>query len=314
MKKFLLHSLCFSLPILFVYTIITLFILPKLIEKTRGPATETQIRNSFLNAKNSNYDLLVLGNSRTYRGINPDVFTIPSYNFSHDADSFNQIYHKLIWLKNNGKKFKYLLLGVDYFQFNSLSDTRNYIYSVFLGSEYLKDFPNSNLVNLFFSRTNILDFSRMKYLQNAFRKEQNSTFQRKNGQYITPVKATKNDKHDFISIKRLPIQEQYFDMIFDYCTKQDIEIFLCILPARENFLKRYQESEIQEFNKFIFAHINNKIHFLDYSHQSGWNLEDYQDLIHLNEMGANKFSKQLNDTLIKFVNHKTLLSIGQKQK
>lgn len=297
----MLRLLYFTFPVLLVYTILALFVLPKLIEKTEGPRTETQIKNSFLNAKNSNYDLLILGNSRTYRGINPDGFSIPSYNFSHDADSYNQIYYKLLWLEQQDKKIKYLILGVDYFQFSSLLDTRNYAYSKFLGEEYLKDFPNSNQVNLFLSKTNFLEFSRLKYLLNVFRKERNLIFQRKNGQYITPVKASKNDKHDFIPIGRLPLQEKYFNKTLDYCSKKKIEVFMCILPARENFLNRYKEIEMQEFNKFIHFYVNSKIHFFDFSHQAGWVLEDYQDLIHLNETGANKFSKQLNDTISQYI-------------
>ena len=48
----------------------------------------------------------------------------------------------------NIKKIKYLIMGVDYFQFSFLSDTRNYIYGNKFSNEYMKDFENSkNFIN-----------------------------------------------------------------------------------------------------------------------------------------------------------------------
>lgn len=298
MKSFLIKFLFFICPFI-IYLIFPLLLLPILIEKTEGPSTESQIRKSFQNAKNKHFDLLILGNSGIYRGINPDMINIPSYNFSHDNDSFNQMYYKLLWLEQQGINFKYLILGVDYFQFSFISDTRNYAYGSYFMDDYLKDYKSTNIVKSFISKKNIFDFKRLKYLMNVFRKKQDLIFQKDNGQYIKPGKAFPVDKY-FYSIKRLPIQEKYFKMIFEYCNRKQIEAFICMLPIRQNALINYQENEIQEFNNFIHftTNSNRRFHFLDYSHQPGWNIEDYTDITHLNEEAADRFSKQLNDTII----------------
>jgi hypothetical protein len=99
MKIFLKKVAIFlSIPLL-LYIITSIFLLPSLISKVEGPSTEQQILMSFENAKKGNYDLMALGNSRMYRGIDPSVFDCSSYNFSHDNDTYNQMYYKLKWLE-----------------------------------------------------------------------------------------------------------------------------------------------------------------------------------------------------------------------
>lgn len=286
-----------------IYSIITLFFLPNLIEKEEGPSVEKLIHQSFKNASSKNYDLLILGNSGTYRGINPDILSIPSYNFSHDNDTYNQIYYKLVWLKRKNKKFKYLILGIDYFQFSYISDTRNYLYSPLFDVAYSKDYPIKNFMQLFFDRTNIKDMKRLKYLKNIFTDKKEAIFQKENGQYIRPDKFAKERKF-YTSIKRLPIQEKYFKLILDICSKDSIEIFICMVPVRKKVMLNYTEKDIKEFNNYIAANVNSRIYYLNYSTQPGWNAEDYTDMVHLNVKAADKYSKQLNDTVLKIINNK----------
>jgi len=294
MKDFILKTILFSFLALSTYIPTSLYVLPKLIEKVVGPSTEQQINKSFNNAKDRNYELLILGNSGTYRGINPNMFEISTYNFSHDNDSYNQIYYKLQWLEQ--KQFKYLILGVDYFQFSFFDDSRNYIYNSFFGDSYKADFSQMNAGNLFFNKTNILEANRLKYLRSIFKTKTTSIFQRDNGQYIKHGIA-KPDDENYYSIERLPFQEKYFNLILDYCTKEEIEVFLCMLPTRKNALKNYKKDDIEDFNDFINSFTSNSVHFLNYSNQKGWSIADYTDITHLNERAANKFSKQLNDTI-----------------
>ena len=91
----------------------------------------------FRNAEKRPYDMVFMGNSRIYRGLNPDSFTTKSYNFAHDNDSYNQIYYKLLFLTAQNKKIQIVLLGVDYFEYSVFSDSRNYEYSKIFNKSYL---------------------------------------------------------------------------------------------------------------------------------------------------------------------------------
>jgi hypothetical protein len=300
MKKFIRLIILFFIPIILGYLVISLCLLPELIEKTSGPSTERQIKKSFQLAKNRSYDLLILGSSTNYRGINPDLMNIPSYNFSHDNDSYNQMYYKLKYLEDNHIKIKYLILGIEYFQFSYISDTRNYVYSELLGDLYNKDYEN-NFIDLFLKKTNLLEFQRLKYMENIFKDRQTFVFLKDNGQYILPGRATENDRY-FYEIKRLQIQEKYFKAIIDDCSKNNIWVFLVMPPVRKNALDNYQPNQIKEFDKFIHSHTKNNVVYLNYANQDGWKTEDYTDITHFNEKAADKYSRQLNDTINQIIN------------
>ena len=212
------------------------------------------------------------------------------------------MYYKIKYLDSNKKRIKYMIVGIDYFQFSFVSDTRNYIYTPLLGEEYDNDYTilSSNFFSFFLQKTNILKVERLRYLKNIYLKKNSSIYLKNNGQYIRPGKAKSDDSRTY-SINRQSLQVKYFEKILDYCKEKNIRVFLCMLPARQKALDNYSKKDIVEFNHFITAHTSSKVHFLNYSHQSGWKLDDYTDITHLNESAANKFSRQLSDTLIQII-------------
>ena len=96
--KFLIKLCYFILPFIFAYCGFMYFVVPAILSFNYGPSTEEQITQSFSNALEKDYDLLVLGNSRLYRGVNPDKFQLATFNFSHDDDTYIKIYFKLKYL------------------------------------------------------------------------------------------------------------------------------------------------------------------------------------------------------------------------
>jgi hypothetical protein len=300
MKKYISKLFLFLLPLIIFalfYVIVSFTILPKAMEKSIGPSTKMQMDTSFRNAAQNNYNLLIIGNSNIYTGINPDLLTIPSYNFSFNNDSYNQIYFKLLWLEKAGKKYNYLILGVDYFQFSVFTDTRNYAYNDYLGIDYQADYSSSNVSSWPIETSNIKDIKRLKYLMYYLTGTQSKTYLKSNGQYINPGKATPEDKYAY-TITRLPIQEKYFEMILDFCKKNKTLVFLVMKPTRKNALQNYKEIEINEFNKYIIEHTNDSVFYLNFSNLPDYTYEDFTDITHLNESAANRFTKYLNSILL----------------
>jgi len=303
MKNFIHKLFLFALPFVLFYTISTLFILPDILERLNGINIKKQITQSFENSKKSSFDMIIFGNSRPYRGINPDKFSIKTYNFAHDFDSYNQIYHKIKWLEKNNIKYKQMILGVDYFQFGYLSETKNYIYSKYLGHDYFKDYENYSFIDDFLFETNFLIFSRIKNMIYINSSQNKSIYLKNNGQYIVPGKATEKDFKP-LTINRIEIQEKYFDSIIKYSKKNNIKVFLCTMHSRENVLKNFKANEISEFNRYLKSHSDSTVYFLNYTNNINFSIDDYMDVIHLNEKGADKFSLMLNDTIHELLNKK----------
>jgi hypothetical protein len=292
MKKFLTQITIFIFPI-FVYIILAINVLPDLLKKTEGPSTRQQLEISFSNVLHNDFDILVLGNSRLYRGVNPDKFSIASYNFSHDNDSYNQSYFKLKYLENNNIKYNYLVLGIDYFQFSFKSDTRSYIYGELLGDKYLADFQS----NLFTSKlSQVFKIINPKILL-RLRPKKTIPFIKENGQYIRNGKASLSDKVKR-DISRLSFQIEYFNKIIEYCKYNNIKLFFVMLPTRKNELESYSLSQMKEFDNFI---TDKNITFWNFSLDTAYSVDNYTDITHFNSKTADRFTLQLNDSINRYV-------------
>lgn len=276
----------------------------KFLKETYGLTTKEQIEYSFKRIKDSKYNGIILGNSRMYRGINPDKLKFGNfYNFAHDNDSFNQMYYKLLYVENkSNKKIKYLIMGVDYFQFSFLSDTRNYIYGNKFSNEYMKDFENSknfiNKLNFYFeekatkfkiSLNTLLEVMKNRKIIKTYKLEENGWYHEqinKKGQLSDTVKR---------EWEILEVQKKYFFYILEYCKKNNIKVFMVMAPLRKVEEKYYPKEIVGKYKKFFISNIG--INYLDYSHYLDSNIEYFEDVTHLNEKGANKFSEELNNKI-----------------
>ena len=100
-RLFYKRYLCKVIPTSFVILIILLGVVcitSLLTQKKEGVSVENQINYQFSHITEFNYDLIFLGNSRIYRGINPSKISINSYNFAFDNDTFVECLYKLKYL------------------------------------------------------------------------------------------------------------------------------------------------------------------------------------------------------------------------
>lgn len=301
MKLFVNKLFIFVIIPLILYLFYSLFITPILLKRALGPNTREQIEVSFQNVIRSNFDLLILGNSRTYRGVNPDKIDIKSYNFSHDNDTYNQLYNKLLFVDKNNKEYEYLVLGLDFFQFSVFSGTRNYVYDDFFGIEYLSDYEEgSSEVDYYLELLKIEKFRESIKLINS---KEKPSFIKKNGQYIQYIRpmSLNGIKRDS---NKLKLQIDYFEKILDYCKKKKIKVFLCMLPIQEKEKINYSNKIVDDFYKFISGYLNENVLLLNFTDDKNYTRTDYLDVTHFTEASANKFSSQLNDSIIKYTLNK----------
>ena len=271
---------------------------PQILERSKGPSAQAQTDHAFRNAKLRDYDLVFLGNSRVYRGINPDHMDVPSYNFACDNDTYNQMYHKLKWLRETGKAFHHLVIGVDFFQFSFIASNRNHLYGPLLGDEYLADYPpDPNAKFRHWMKTWFRSLN-PKYL---FMPNNGRIFLRDNGQFIKPGVARATDTWER-STKLLPVQIDYFERILADCRTHGTNVVLCMLPIRQAEKNCYTETQIEEFMEFLQNYVNNDVALIDLTFDDGYVMSDYTDITHLNEAAADRLSIQLNGLLMPILN------------
>jgi hypothetical protein len=289
MKRFLLGLLVFfSLSAVF-YVAFNLLLLPKLLVATNGPNIEDQLNMSFANAAKSDAKILILGNSREYCGVNPDKFSIKAYNFSHNNDSYNQLYYKLMWILDKGVKPQCIVLGIDYFQFSIFSDMRNYAYGPLLGKDYLADYKKKKNYKL----DHYKSFLKPEKVRKLVKGPNYMQSLKANGQY---VRNGVPDEADFLkrNPERKEIQVKYFEKILAECKAQNIKVFLCMMPLRPAEIQQYKPEDLADFNRFVGQHLNENVVYLDYSRDTSFKMEDYIDFSHINQKAADRFSLMLD--------------------
>lgn len=271
------------------------------LERAKGPTFSTQIDQAFENALARDYDMLFLGNSRIYRGLNPDQFDTSAFNFAHNDDTYNHVYHKLRWVLDRDIRIKTLVVGVDLFQFSYMASARNGPYSRYLGDEYLADYEEAPWADLELKVRLSVRGLNPKYF---FMPENRSIYQRENGQFVKPGVAKPTDTA-VRTTRRLPVQVEYFEKTLQLCREQGISVVLCMMPTRVEERNCYGGGEIEEFMAFIKQYVADDVKLIDHTYDDEFSIADYTDITHFNEAAADRFSIKFNEELRQVLDGRT---------
>ena len=128
MRKLIQKTVLFMLPILLILVSVELFY-------RMVPNTFT-IKNEAVKECFDTSEVLILGNSHTFYGLNPKYFTTPCYNLANISQTlyFDELLIDTYYLKM--KKLEYLILNVDYETLSELDNGdedvwRKYFYKSF---------------------------------------------------------------------------------------------------------------------------------------------------------------------------------------
>jgi hypothetical protein len=104
MKKFVILGIIFCLPLFF-----SLFVLEKIIRKIPN---SYQYKNEWMTLHAKEVEVLILGSSTAYDGINPEYLPKKSFNAANSAQDFKRDYFLLKKYINNCPNLQYIILPV----------------------------------------------------------------------------------------------------------------------------------------------------------------------------------------------------------
>ncbi|HUQ87832.1 MAG TPA: hypothetical protein VM096_09745 [Vicinamibacterales bacterium] len=285
-----------------------------------GPGMQERIERSFAAATTRRYDVLITGNSRIYRGVNPDELGAAAFNFAQDDDAFNQVYYKLKYLDQRGVRFRMLVMGVDYFEFSFLSDRRNAAYAKFFGDEYLQDFAapeqgrfarvihallhpvdeqafNNTMIRQFTRPASLLAERAIAMLQGTPPPPPIRVFLKDNGQYVLDAGPQRADPIQR-DATRLPIQEQYFARILELAKAEGIKVVMVMPPLRRMELDAYPPGVVDAFDQWLERSARDHgASYVNFARHPAFTDADFADVTHLNESAADRFSRLLGAEL-----------------
>ncbi len=287
-----------------------------------------QLQNSIKNfeVRKNEIELLFLGASGVYAGVNPDNIKINNFkvhNFGFPSESIQTTYYKIIHYLNNNDLKKLKLVAIEIrkgylYETNKLSVTKDLNYSQFYDlSDILlvnglkealsvllhksnifrlrKDFINQFKINM------VIKEERIEKNGYAFRKNQiNRKYLKEQTNFLLNLAKRGLDT------KCHPIPIYYYKNLIELLQEKGIHVVLIQLPGAGTILDNEQNSGLYDLSEEkIYPVIENyfsDIPFFNYSSTDNkWTINDFSDRGHLNYIGAKKLGKFIENDLKKIL-------------
>ena len=298
MKKFLIKTLVFLAPAL------VFVVLCEMGLRTRE--SDYKYKSQWLTENASTVEILVLGSSHAYSGINPAAFSRKAFNGAHMSQDLN--YDAFIFRKFAPRmdSLKYLILPISYFTpYWRLEETpdkgrvKNYMlhygcpdhphdlrYRVMIYDGLRPKMALGSLLGMESPRF----FSDLGFLTDY-------TFQkRKENWRETGRAAAERHTDGSLDEDRFNANLGHARSIASLCEKKGVVLILLTTPTyktyREHMLPE-QHEKMLEFCRLVASGYPNVV-YLDLEEDGRFQEDDYYDADHLNERGAEKLTSILD--------------------
>ncbi len=305
MKTFLIKS------VLFIFPLIIAFIF---LEYKLGTITNSySFKKAKLEQKLDSIEVLVLGSSQATYGINPDYFDLYGFNLSNISQSLFYDCELTLKYADRMPKLRYVLINISYFSFG---------YEMTDGIEKWRDFYYSQYWDIEFPELDKLDLrcyskvflytprSAASYCVNGFDVNLVSEYMANGSLKMDTVDNHVNINDEFgkqrVQFHRKQYKEERIDqnlMYLDHLVKElkrrNIQPILITPPVLSTY-SRFADTLLLNKNNELITSLCSKYdtRYVDYFNDPRFVKRDFKDNDHLNFIGAEKFSRIINDELL----------------
>jgi hypothetical protein len=302
MLKFIKLVVLFSLPIIVAMVSFELYL--------RKIPNDYAYKKKYLDAQSNHIEVLILGSSHTYYGINPYYSKHTVFNAAYVSQTLNFDYAILEKYKNSWKSLKYIIVPVDYFSLYETLETgiehwrvKNYniYYDIAINKNYWNNFElfNGNFSgNIFRLKSHLLnpnlDINCNKW---GFGTNHNS----KNGKNLIETGKTNANTHtyDLASNGFLSKNIQTLHSIIEFSEINNVKIIFITSPAYYTYRKNLKAQQLYHTINTIKQLSSKNVHTFYYNllADSTFLASDYYDANHLNEFGAKKLTIKIDSII-----------------
>ena len=316
MKKFILKTIFFLLPILVLAVIMEVAL--------RAIPNDYKQKRSYMDSHLDEIEVLVLGSSHSLYGINPKYFSQKTYNMAYVSQSLDLDYKILEKYYNRFKNLKTIIVDISYFSLYATLETgpepwRAKNYNIYYG------IPTSKATNNFEVLTNKLDinYGRIKlYYTKKIKNDKafiDSTFTAKmydgwislkpakttDDLEETGVAAAGRHTYDITERSRVEIHDEQTNVlgkIVDWSKQKKVKVVFVTTPTYKTYYDRINTVQWDNTHKIIenICRKNSNCQYINLLKNEGnlFTEKDFSDADHLSETGAEKMSKLINEFLI----------------
>lgn len=295
MKKLLLKLTLFFLPVLLVGIVAEHLL--------RAIPNDYKAKKEQYEKHGPEFEMLCLGESHAFSGINPKYMSQKGFNGSHFAQTLNYDLEILKKFEHKLTKLNYLLLPISYASFTNRLEDQWEIKNYFLYYD-IKQRHNLRYCTEILSLPLEISLDKIKnhYIANqsslltdslgysTFYSQPNPNKNlAEEGKKMAEVQTTKN-------YSNWNKNKQSLTDITAFCKRKNITLILFTPPAHHLYrihldtLQLHKTIELAE----SFAKNNTHVHYLNLLEESSFNADDFYDADHFSRDGAKKLSSLLN--------------------
>lgn len=300
--------------ILISVTIVILFIIGCEILLRKIP-NDYNYKAKYLKENGNNIEILILGSSHTFYGLNPKKFSTRTFNAAYSSQTLNLDYEIFEKNKKNLKTLNTIIIPISYFTFTTqlddFSENKMKFYNIYWNvktgySDLNKNYEifsepidvNYNRIKNYISkRSNDITIDEKGYIKKRFEPKWDDK--------ENSIKAFKRHRNNMGSIKVQNVIKnhyQYMESMIKYAKDNQIRVILLTTPTTDNYknqvIRTPQYFNVKNnFNK-LSKHDN--VIVADYFiNNQDFDLSDFKDSDHLSAKGADKLSEKINNYLKK---------------
>lgn len=281
----------------------------------RNIPNDYSFKSEYLETNAESIEVLFLGSSHTYYGINPEYCEGIAFNASHISQTIDLDLEILKKYSTDLKELKYLVIPIDYFTFYSRISTGPEPWRMKNYNIYYDINSTLNLRNNY----EVLSFSLKENYQriSAFYLNDSSSRTCSDLGYVNIIRSqmdlietgtTAAKRHtDNNNIELLKESVKIIDYIIHYAEKNNISIIFYTSPAYITYRKNL---EIEQLNltlntiDSISGEHKNTVYF-NFLADDRFKSSDFFDADHLNNIGARKLT-EIIDSIIKIQTHNNM--------
>lgn len=302
--KFIFKTLILLAPVLTFYLLVDYIIV--------NSNTAFNIKYKYIK-NNKDIKCLFLGSSHTQNGVNPEFIKIKTANLAYSSQDVNIDYHLFEKYISNCENLKYVVLELDYHTLFRRHDNKffrlpwyYYYHNININDQKLlykfllypsnQKFFNIFLENKYIQKNNKEEYNKYGFIVNDF----HDVFEQFNNDSLEILNSSKLrliNRHKEVSNESFKKNLFQIEQIIKSCNEKKVKVFLLKTPVYYTYINNYISFKNEERVKAIIE-LNKKydVEVLDYEFFLK-STKYYKNDDHLNPLGAEKLSKELNKKL-----------------
>ncbi|MDR6940525.1 hypothetical protein [Mucilaginibacter pocheonensis] len=299
MKRFIIQVLLFLSPVIVLAVLMEALL--------RNIPNDYQYKCDYLNRNSNKIDVLILGSSHAYYGINPQLMTHKSFNAAYVAQSLFYDWQIIKKYDKNWHHLKFIILPVDYFSLygrleNGIESWRVKDYNIYYGISSSHYTDNSELL----SNKLRLNVARIK---SVYFNHESDLLCSKFGwgtEYLSQKRKDLPSTGALAAKRHFVINEGYFNenvavltSIIKYAAKNHIKVLLYTSPAYKTYVQNLNRRQLNSTigMLYVLSKKYDNVFYWNLLNNHSFNAVDFYDADHLDNLGAGKLTHKM-DSLI----------------